>query len=90
MGMQVLLSMVQEKLFKVELLSLTDQYIHVVERKKGICHTIKTFSMVDIGYLVYKAVEIHSIKSWERHIGLFEYQYKNIFAWDPLFGLEFI
>ena len=88
MRIQVLLSMVQDRLSKEEATELLDQRVHVLTSTQELRPLTRNFVWLAGDYMVERSPVPIIMASWPRHIDRFERQYDMAFSWDPLFGAD--
>ena len=85
MRIQVLLSMVQDRLSKEEATELLDQRVHVLTSTQELRHSMRNFVRLAGYYLGEGSPVCIMMTLWPRHIDRFEWQYDKAFSQDPLF-----
>ena len=85
MCIQVLLSMVQDRLSMEEATELLDQRFHVLTSTQELRHLTRNFVKLAGDYLGEKSPIFLSMASWPCRIDRFKRQYDKAFARDPLF-----
>ena len=88
MRIQVLLSMVQDRISKEEAGDLLDQRVQVLTSTQDLRHSKRNFVKLAGDYLREESPIFLSMGSWLRHIDRFGRQYDKVFARDPLFGAD--
>ena len=90
MQIQVLLSMVQDSLYKEEVGDILDQRVHVLTSTQELRHSTQNFVKLAGDYLGEESPICLSMELWPRHIDRFERQYDKSFARDLIFGSDLI
>ena len=88
MRIQVLLSMVQDRLSKEESTKLLDQRVHVLTLTQELRHSTCNLVRLAGDYLGEGSPIYVMMALWPHHIDRFERQYDKYFARDPLFGVD--
>ena len=86
MRVQVLLTIVQDRISKEEVGDLLDQRVQVVATTQELRHSTQNCMRLTKTYLSTEGTLSRVMKIWSRHIDCFKRQYVKSFAGNRLFG----